>query len=119
VNYKFGGASLKIFACQKRPEIARRRRRADPNIMCWRPFAGCLRAGVLIRGGVISDDDPNTNVFGARSASRVRRSTIMPTRCEGKSRGECLSYGSTSDTTPADNHVLRIGDRCRGGEFRA
>jgi hypothetical protein len=108
VNYKLWGSTTNINCRALNP----RSRGGSGAQMQYYVYGGdspnVAGADVLIQGGVISDDDPNTNLFVAEAYNSVFRiAGVAITRhvnavlqAELKGRGNVFLHGPASDATP-------------------
>jgi hypothetical protein len=109
VNYKFWGPATRNIECRA---IDPRLRGGVGPQMQYYVYGGeapdVAGADVLIKGGVISDDDPNTNVFVAEAYNSVFRiagpsvthNPESAVQREVGGWGNAFLRGSASDTTP-------------------
>jgi hypothetical protein len=109
VNYKLWGPSTTNINCRA---LNPRSRGGSGAQMQYYVYGGdspnVAGADVLIQGGVISDDDPSTNVFVAEAYNSVFRiagvaitrhvNTVLQTELKG--RGNVFLHGPASDATP-------------------
>ena len=109
VNYKFWGPSTTNINCQALNPKSRGGTGAQMQYYVYGGDApNVAGADVLIQGGVISDNDPNTNVFVAEAYNSVFRiaaaaithhaDAILQTETAGW--GNAFLYGQASDATP-------------------
>jgi hypothetical protein len=109
VNYKFWGPSTTNINCRALNPKSRGGSGAQMQYYVYGGDApNVAGADVLIRGGVISDNDPNTNVFVAEAYNSVFRiaapaithhaNAVPQTELAG--RGNVFLYGPASDATP-------------------
>jgi hypothetical protein len=109
VNYKFWGPSTTNINCQALNSKSRGGTGAQMQYYVYGGDAPDVAgADVLIQGGVISDNDPNTNVFVAEaynSVFRIAAATITHhadaiVQTEAAGWGNAFLYGRASDATP-------------------
>jgi hypothetical protein len=109
INFKVWGPSTKNIEC--RAIDPRSRGGVGPQIQYY-VYGGeapnVVGADVFIKGGVVSDDDPNTSVFLAESYNSVFRIAGLNITHNPQAKlqqelggwGNVFLYGSASDTTP-------------------
>jgi hypothetical protein len=109
INFKFWGPSTKNMEC--RAIDPHSRGGVGPQVQYY-VYGGeapnVIGADVLIKGGDISDDDSNTNVFLAESYNSVfriagphiKRNPKASLQQESGGSGNAFLYGSASDTAP-------------------
>lgn len=106
VNYKFWGPSTTNIDCQAINPKSRGGVGAQMQYYVYGGTPDTLGADVLIRGGLISDNDPDTYIFVTDAYNNVFRiagptitkhpRAVMQTELEGW--GNAFLHGSTSDT---------------------
>jgi hypothetical protein len=109
VNYKFWGPSTTNINCQALNPKSRGGVGAQMQYYVYGGDAPNIAgADVLIQGGVISDNDPNTNVFVAEAYNSVFRIAAAEithhanaiVQSETAGWGNAFLYGLASDATP-------------------
>jgi len=109
VNYKFWGPSTSNINCRARNPKSRGGVGAQMQYYVYGGFARDVSgADVLIQGGIVSDNDPNTNVFVAEAYNSVFRiAGVAITHHAGAARqtelsgwGNAFLYANPADATP-------------------